>query len=654
MKLAAGILFVTPKKSALFLKRGAGGDYPGSWCFPGGHAEPEDKDLEATARREATEELGSYPKGDLIEWTRTVRSPAPLPQPQPPGVGVEGPAILPGDGIDFTTFIQRVDEEFVPTLNGEHEGYAWAPLSEPPQPMHPGCEVALLRFDMNELGVAKAMAEGRLTSPQRYENVDLFCIRITGTGAAYRSNRKEYVWRDPSYYLNAEFLQRCAGLPVIFEHPKTSMLNSKEFNDRTVGTVLYPFIRGEEVWGVAKIYDAPAVRVMRERQLSTSPGVSWRDMTMNLVIKRDDGSTLLIEGDPSLLDHIAVCGQGVWDKGGDPTGVQNDDLTVERTDSTMKLTKREGETDAEFKIRQDAEDRTRLDADAGTKLDTMLSCLDSIKTGLDSVSTRMDAFEEKEKARDDSARRDSRMGRKDAFGKRKDGESDEDYAKRHDAEEGEERERLKKEGADEKEAKDKAGGARKDAEGEEASEMAAMDKKRKDVEEKERADSARTDSAELSEIRAKVDDLARMTPRSFTDEDHRELSGAQARADAVLQLFGKRASIPMIQETVQEYRLRIARELQGHSPTWKGSNLAVVAVDSASFDMVEKAIYADAEKAALNPTDLKAGEFRTVTRTDSETGRRVTEFHGADSFVKSMSLPPLHVKKINRGRQAEA
>jgi 8-oxo-dGTP pyrophosphatase MutT (NUDIX family) len=39
---AAGILFVTPDRQALFLKRGPGGDHPGEWCFPGGEAEPDE------------------------------------------------------------------------------------------------------------------------------------------------------------------------------------------------------------------------------------------------------------------------------------------------------------------------------------------------------------------------------------------------------------------------------------------------------------------------------------------------------------------------------------------------------------------------------------------------------------------------------------
>src|SRR6185369_10410618 len=49
---AAGILYKTPEGQALFLKRGPGGDYPGFWCFPGGHLE-EGETPEVAAIREA-------------------------------------------------------------------------------------------------------------------------------------------------------------------------------------------------------------------------------------------------------------------------------------------------------------------------------------------------------------------------------------------------------------------------------------------------------------------------------------------------------------------------------------------------------------------------------------------------------------------------
>ena len=133
--------------------------------------------------------------------------------------------------------------------------------------------VSLRKLFADELGIAKLMKEGELTSPQRYANISLFDIRITGTGLSYRSGIKEHVWRDKSIYLNEEFLERCAGLPVIFEHPGTRTLNTQEYVDRNIGSVFIPYIKGEEVWAIVKVWDEHAARIMEENQLSTSPCV---------------------------------------------------------------------------------------------------------------------------------------------------------------------------------------------------------------------------------------------------------------------------------------------------------------------------------------------------------------------------------------------
>lgn len=641
MTRAAGILFVskTDPRKALFLQRGPGGDFPGQWCFPGGTTEG-DETPEQTAVREAKEELGSFPKGERRLLARTVvNRPAALPPAA--AVSADGPApdtspVAAAETILFTTFMQEVAAPFEPRLDGEHVGHAWAPLDAPPQPLHPGCAAAIARLGMDELGVAKAIRDGTLASPQQYENIALFAIRITGTGVAYRSQLDEHVWRDSAHYLNDEFLQRCNGLPVIMEHPKRAILDSKEFTDRIIGTVMLPYVSGSEVWGIAKIYDASAARMMENRQLSTSPGVSWRDFTTNLVLKRDDGSTLLIEGKPSLLDHIAVCELGVWDKGGEASGV----LNQTRKDNTVPKTIEELEAEVN-RFRADCETRTAADADNGKKLDQLLTHLDSMHTKMDAVCGRMDAFEEKEKARDDAKRFDAR---KDAFSKRKDEESDEDFKKRHDAEETEEASRMEKEGTAKEVAADKAKKARKDAEDEDDKERkAAADAKRKDDEEKEK-EKGRTDSAAVSALRDELERVKKMLPKQVGDEDHAALSAAQARADFVFTGFGKSASRPMQQETLQEYRLRMANDLKVHSPKWKDVNLAVVAVDSAAFDVVEADIYEAAKIAARNPTDLVGGTERAITRTDS--GRPITEFVGNDSFVRTFTLPPRSVVQI--------
>ena len=180
-----------------------------------------------------------------------------------------------------------------------------------------------------ELDIAKAIRDGKLSSPQRIGNLWLFDLRVTGTGASYREKHDEYVYRPPDHYLNKEFLERCQGLPVIFEHPEKSMLDTDEYRQRNVGSIVLPYIptreddahMTDEVWGIARIYDGDAAELMQTSHISTSPAVSLDAAGDSSTVEMLDGSTLLIEGKPPYLDHLAVCPAGVWDKGGAPRGV---------------------------------------------------------------------------------------------------------------------------------------------------------------------------------------------------------------------------------------------------------------------------------------------------------------------------------------------
>lgn len=313
LKRAAGILFVRGDRKILLMRR-ASGDHPGTWALPGGGVE-EGETSEETARRETLEETGQEYSDELIPWTRRR-----------------------ADGVDFTTFVGSLPDGFEPTLNDEHDDYMWVDrqfaLAAAPV-LHPGLVIALKRFEMNELDIAKAIQAGELSSPQRYRNMMLVALRITGTGVAYRSAHEEFVWRDPSLYLNPEFLQRCQGLPVILEHPKKNLLDTKEYKDRNVGAVMLPYIQGDEVWGIARIQDMAAAEMIEEEQLSTSPGVLVSGTQTKLTL---GGSDLLIEGKLSLLDHVAICPRGVWDKGGVPSGVDSVDAVPDtRMDAALSL-----------------------------------------------------------------------------------------------------------------------------------------------------------------------------------------------------------------------------------------------------------------------------------------------------------------------------
>lgn len=115
---AAGILFVSPEKEVLLMRR-AGKDHPGEWALPAGGLE-KDETPEQAARRETEEEAGYSHEGGLSPFMHSNR-----------------------DGVVFNTFLAH-SNRFVPKLNDEHDGAMWVKPSEAEKlPLHPGVRAAL-------------------------------------------------------------------------------------------------------------------------------------------------------------------------------------------------------------------------------------------------------------------------------------------------------------------------------------------------------------------------------------------------------------------------------------------------------------------------------------------------------------------------------
>lgn len=138
----AGVLYVTPDGEGLFLKR-KGGDAAGTWSLPAGRVEQDEEPVDA-ARRESIEEVGRLPAWELAPLMRETR-----------------------DGVDFATFGQKVLEGFDPVLNDEHEDFRWAPLDDPPQPLHPGVAALLAKFFEEEAGESEHEESGAAEELER-------------------------------------------------------------------------------------------------------------------------------------------------------------------------------------------------------------------------------------------------------------------------------------------------------------------------------------------------------------------------------------------------------------------------------------------------------------------------------------------------------
>ncbi|EAB9752094.1 DUF2213 domain-containing protein [Salmonella enterica subsp. salamae] len=329
-------------------------------------------------------------------------------------------------------------------------------------------------MSLTELEVAERIRDGTVPSPVKFSNMWLVNLRITGTGLAYRAGLKEHVWRDPELYLNEEFLRRCNGLPVIANHPDEAVLTEEDFKSRIVGSVMLPYVRGDEVWAVCRIYLKSIVEEITEGDVSTSPSVVFNSTSGNVEVQEGD-TNFLIEGVPFLVDHIALVTKdhgslGVWDKDRIPAGVE-----VTNT----------GEIEMEKEELQALLQGVVSDA------------LSGINQKIDGVVTRMDSLEQRDKARADA----EEQAKKEAEEKAKADEAAEEQRKADEA--AAEEQRKADEAAAEEQRK--------------ADEAAEEQRKADEAAEKERNDSA------LAEAQAKADSAfsacGKNAPAPFSGEN---------------------------------------------------------------------------------------------------------------------------------------
>ncbi|MGY9371891.1 NUDIX hydrolase [Citrobacter pasteurii] len=456
----------------------------GTWCQPGGTVEPGELAIDA-ARREVLEEVGYQYDGPLTPHS------------------VHG---------DYLTFRAEVPERFEAKLNDESLDAGWFHIDELPKPLHQPFAEMLAQQALNETEVAALIADGTLSSPQFFINMWMFAIRVTGTGVTWRSADQQMAFRNPDDYLTPEFLQRVAGVPLIWLHPEKNKLDSDEFAKRVIGTLTNSWVADNgEVWTIGRVYDAEAAEIMATRQLSTSPTVTYSESQDSII--KIDGQPLLVEGSPVLLDHVAICEQGVWDKLLAPTGVKSDSIPNE----AEKM------------------DEEKIVALINKAIDARMAKADAEAADL---KAKADAEEAAKKEKADAEAKDA-----------------EEAKAKADAEE-----KSAKEKSDESELKK----LEHEAKGED-------DKLELERKEREKADS------EMSDLRSQMADLKSRIPTELSDEERNEVADAQVKADSVFSCFGKRAPVPLSGEKPLAYRRRLMIQLQEHSPDFKSVDLSSIA-----------------------------------------------------------------------------
>ena len=129
--IGSGALFYALNtKRFLFLHR-ANGKTAGTWGLVGGGTESGETPFEGL-KREISEEVGNVP-----EFVKTI----PL------------ETFVSNDSkFNFHTYLIVLNEEFLPILNNEHDGYAWVTFGKWPKTLHQGLRNTLQnKTNLNKL-----------------------------------------------------------------------------------------------------------------------------------------------------------------------------------------------------------------------------------------------------------------------------------------------------------------------------------------------------------------------------------------------------------------------------------------------------------------------------------------------------------------------
>lgn len=151
---------------------------------------------------------------------------------------------------------------------------------------------------------------------------------------------------------------------------------------------------------------------------------------------------------------------------------------------------------------------------------------------------------------------------------------------------------------------------------------------------------------ENADLRRQIERLEheiKLLKRETSAEDRDGMQDVQHRADSIAALFGERVSAPSVGETLADYRRRLLEKFKKHSPEFKNTQMA--ALHDNAIPLVEKQVYADAERTART-TATAPGKL--ISRTERVNGRDITTFAGDNGVWMAPFMRPGNVGKVSQ------
>ncbi|MDI2113062.1 NUDIX domain-containing protein [Commensalibacter nepenthis] len=585
------------------------------WSFPGGHTEGNENPFE-TAIRETYEETG-------IELTKPV----------------EDSFCNLWSEDKFISFIPfRLKELKEVSLDTDEliDAHLF-PIDKLPSDCMDTVYTAIKWGGYDEHDVSQAIAKGELASPQYFDGNYLFDMRLTGTGTAKRNledNQTEITYRDPKEFLSKKFLNLCNGVRVVFDHPEKDNVDTEYLRNRQVGTVILPYVFGQEVWAIVKVASALFSEMLMQTPYSTSPCVSNRSQNQPVYFEKNKRA--LYENSPYVVDHLAIVLHGVWDKDGEvPPGISTPINYINKIGAKIIMP---NDLDDRYKslmekVSSKRSDSSRRDADnafleeSKRKFELQLELAkERIENGdfTDKDQEYLDrAREQYEKAKEATSKTQegADAGRQDS--------AESMLANAANASQPITRDEIK--GMFQELGTQIVGALSKQDSSEPPAEPPPPpeDKKKDELqsEKKNDGDNGNGTQREGEDVDQKAVDAilaSKDQGKELTDEERTTISDCQQRFEMAYKMHNKRVPTPLAYESPAQYGARVLSGVIQHSPRWSAIGLEAVRKDSNLMKIALEEVPQAAEKAACVELTGK-GEMRvTETHDGSRTIRTPT------------------------------
>lgn len=139
-------------------------------------------------------------------------------------------------------------------------------------------------------------------------------MRLTGLGLTERIiNDKAMIFnRTKENFASDEFMKTYANILICMQHPLNEKgefepLNFKHAKD-IIGNAIHSFLRENEIWIIARIYNPQAVELILNNNYSTSPYFISKE------VQHEIENDVIYNEIPLICNHLAIVEKGFWDK----------------------------------------------------------------------------------------------------------------------------------------------------------------------------------------------------------------------------------------------------------------------------------------------------------------------------------------------------